>query len=237
MKEKSVEENSKTDFIKWFFELDKSSGSVAGGKGANLAEIYNLKVPVPPGFVVTAQAYAYFIKMAGLDKKIRDFVKRINYEDTEQLDKITAEIRKLIIDSDFPQEMEEEIIEAYESLGTEENENDYKFGDVSKLLKNSDKKIFVAVRSSATTEDLAEASFAGQQDSFVNVKGNAQLIQNIKKCFASLFTSRATYYRNKKGFKHEDAKLAVVIQKMVDSDKSGVIFSKDPSFKKNDVII
>src|SRR3989344_1830740 len=97
--------------------------------------------------------------------------------------------------------------------------------------------IFVAVRSSATTEDLAEASFAGQQDSFVNVKGNTDLIRNIKKCFASLFTSRATYYRNKQGFANVQASLAVVVQKMVDSDKSGVIFSKDPSYKKDHILV
>ncbi len=227
--------NDKIEFVKWFSELDKNSGSVAGGKGANLAEIYNLKVAVPPGFVVTAMAYSYFIKKAGLDKKIRELLGKINYEDTAELDRITKEIRNLIVKAKFPKEMENEIIEAYDTLGTEEP--DFTSGDVSKLIKSSDEPIFVAVRSSATTEDLAEASFAGQQDSFMNVKGNAEIIENMKKCFASLFTSRATYYRNKKGFKHEDAKLAVVVQKMIDSDKSGVIFSKDPSYKKNDVII
>ncbi|MEK7092117.1 MAG: phosphoenolpyruvate synthase, partial [Patescibacteria group bacterium] len=227
--------NDKIDFVKWFFELDKNSGNIAGGKGANLAEIYNLKIPVPPGFVVTAQAYSYFIKKAGLDKKIKELLEKINYEDTAQLDRITKEIRNLILNSNFPKGMEDEILEAYDTLGTEEP--DFKFGDVSKLIKNSSEPIFVAVRSSATTEDLAEASFAGQQDSFVNIKGTSELIEHIKKCFASLFTSRATYYRHKKGFRHEDAKLAVVVQKMVDSDKSGVIFSKDPSFKKDNVII
>src|SRR3989304_4044811 len=232
-KKEAVE--NKIDFVKWFSELDKNSGKFAGGKGANLSEIYNLKVPVPPGFVVTAQAYSYFIKKAGLDKKIKELLEKINYEDTAQLDRITKEIRGLILISKFPKEMEEEVLEAYDTLGAEEP--NFKFGDVSRLLKNLSEPIFVAVRSSATAEDLAEASFAGQQDSFVNVKGNDNLIEHIKKCFASLFTSRATYYRNKKGFKHEDVKLAVVVQKMVDSDKSGVIFSKDPSFKKDNVII
>jgi len=225
MKEKKGEKEGKRekiDFIKWFFELNKNSGNIAGGKGANLAEIYNLKIPVPPGFVVTAQAYAYFIKKAGIDRKIKELLDKINYEDTAELDTITNEIRSLILNSDFPGEMEEEVLEAYDAFGTEET--DFKFGDVAKLLKNTSEPAFVAVRSSATTEDLAEASFAGQQDSFMNVKGNSELINNIKKCFASLFTSRATYYRHKKGFEHKDAKLAVIIQKMVDSDKSGVIF-------------
>ena len=237
MKEKREKENNseKIDFVKWFSELDKTSGSVAGGKGANLAEIYNIKIPVPPGFVVTAQAYSYFIKRAGLDNKIKELLGKINYEDTAQLDKITKEVRGLILNSKLPQEMEDEILEAYDTLGTKDH--DFRYGDVSKLLKSAAEPIFVAVRSSATAEDLAEASFAGQQDSFVNVKGNKELIEHIKKCFASLFTSRATYYRNKKGFKHEDVKLAVVVQKMIDSDKSGVIFSKDPNFKKDNVVI
>ncbi len=235
MEEKKRDLDEKIDFVKWFFELNRDSGSIAGGKGANLSEIYNLKVPVPPGFVVTAQAYSYFIKKSGIAKKVKELLEKINYEDTAQLDKIAKEIRNLILISKFPQEMEDEIIEAYSSLGAEEP--DYSFGDVSKFLKNSSESIFVAVRSSATAEDLAEASFAGQQDSFVNVKGNDKLMENIKKCFASLFTSRATYYRNKQGFKHEDVKLAVVVQKMVDSDKSGVIFSKDPNLKKDNVII
>jgi pyruvate,water dikinase len=229
------EKDGKIAFVKWFFELNKDSGSVAGGKGANLAEIYDLKIPVPPGFVVTAQAYSYFIKKAGIDKKIRELLGKIDYENTRDLDSITKQIRGMIVDSDFPREMEDDILEAYDTLGTEDN--DFGFDDVSKFLKNSAEPPFVAVRSSATTEDLAEASFAGQQDSFVNVKGNSSLIENIKKCFASLFTSRATYYRHKKGFRHEDAKLAVVVQRMVDSDKSGVVFSKDPNYNDDNIII
>ncbi len=240
MIEKEAGNNKKSDtekivFVKWFSELNKNSGSVAGGKGANLAEIYNLKIQVPPGFVVTAQAYSYFIKKAGLDKKIETALAGISYEDTKGLDKITAEIRNWIEKAHFPKELEEEIIESYEALDAPEQ--DFRLGKtINDLLKNSE-PVFVAVRSSATTEDLAEASFAGQQDSFMNVKGNVELIDHIKKAFASLFTSRATYYRNKKGFKHSDAKLAVVIQKMVDSEKSGVIFSKDPSFKNENIII
>ncbi|GAH55404.1 unnamed protein product, partial [marine sediment metagenome] len=147
----------------------------------------------------------------------------------------SKKIRDYIEKAEFPKEMEEEILEAYETLGAED------FGLKNKpaydILKKSPKAIFVAVRSSATTEDLAEASFAGQQDTYLNVKGEPELITSIKKCFASLFTSRATYYRNKKGFKHEQSSLAVIIQKMVDANKSGVVFSKDPSLGKDDVII
>ncbi len=228
-------EKKSIDFIKWFSELNKDSGNIAGGKGANLAEIYNLKISVPPGFVVTAQAYDYFIEKAGLKEKIKEFLARINYEDTKQLDEITKQIRILITDSIFPKEIEEEIIEAYENLNVKDLSNVK--GSALEILRSSSESSFVAVRSSATTEDLAEASFAGQQDSFVNIKGQTELLEHIKKCFASLFTSRATYYRNKKNFKHEEASLAVVVQKMVDSDKSGVIFSKDPSYKNDNIII
>jgi pyruvate,water dikinase len=233
-KENGENKESQADFVKWFSELNKGSGAIAGGKGANLSEIYNLGIPVPPGFVVTAQAYDYFIKKANLDFKIKTLLGKINYEDTSKLDEITKEIKELIIEAKMPTEMEEEIIEAYGTLDTEE-EGKKKTAD--DFLKDSQKDIFVAVRSSATTEDLAEASFAGQQETFLNIKGKEDLLQAIKKCFASLFTPRATYYRNKKGFKHEQASLAVVVQKMVDSDKSGVIFSKDPSMAREEIII
>jgi len=234
------QENSKTsskpDFVKWFSELNKSSGKYAGGKGANLAEIYNLKIPVPPGFVVTAQAYDYFIEKAGLKEKIIQLLENLDYENTAKLDEITKEIRNLIENADFPEEMQEEIIESYNNLDVQEE--DFKQSDsVVDILKTSREPLFVAVRSSATAEDLADASFAGQQDSFVNIKGNTELIQTIKKCFASLYTSRATYYRQKKKFKHEEVSLAVIVQKMVDSIKSGVVFSKDPSYKNENIII
>ncbi|HPD81787.1 MAG TPA: phosphoenolpyruvate synthase [Candidatus Pacearchaeota archaeon] len=235
VKEKKEVPEGQPDFVKWFSELDKDSGPIAGGKGANLSEIYNLKVPVPPGFVVTAQAYDYFIEKSGINNKINNLLETINYEDTELLNKVTEEVRESIINSKFPKEMEEEILEAYENLGAEDLSEAY--GTALDILTNAHEPLFVAVRSSATTEDLAEASFAGQQDSFVNVKGNSELLNSIRKCFASMFTSRATYYRHKQGFKHEQAHLAVVVQKMVDSGKSGVIFSKDPTYKDENIIM
>ncbi len=230
-RQKEVKENE-VEFIKWFSELNKNSGNIAGGKGANLAEMYNLKIPVPPGFVITAQAYDYFIEKAKLKEKIKTILQQIDYEDTKQLDETTKKIRELIINSLFPKEMEEEIIESYYCLDTEDLENENL--DLDSLKKE---EIFVAVRSSATTEDLAEASFAGQQETFLNIKGKEKLIESIKKCFASLFTARATYYRHKKNFKHEDSSLAVIVQKMVNSDKSGVMFSKNPSLKDKNIII
>jgi|TARA_B100001971_G_scaffold167732_2_gene158963 pyruvate,water dikinase len=230
-----MREKKGVEFIKWFSELNKDSINIAGGKGANLAEIYNEGIPVPPGFVITAQAYDYFINHAKLKEKIKELLDRIDYEDTKQLDEITKQIRVFINDSEFPKEMEEEILEAYENLSASKFESVE--GSALDILKTSSEQIFVAIRSSATTEDLKDASFAGQQDSFVNIKGKRELLKHVRKSFASLFTSRATYYRNKKGFSHVTSSLAVVIQKMVDSEKSGVIFSKDPSFKKDDILI
>jgi pyruvate, water dikinase len=224
----------KVDFVKWFSEMNKDSGNIVGGKGANLSEIFNLGIDVPPGFVITAQAYRYFIEKSKLDKKIKKLLEKLDYEDTAKLNSITEEIRNLITSAKMPKEMEDEILESYNHLDTSNlDQNNYQALDILK----STEPVFVAVRSSATTEDLAEASFAGQQDSYLNIKGNSDLIKHIKKCFASLFTSRATYYRNKQGFKYEEANLAVVIQKMVDSEKSGVIFSKDPAYDNENIIM
>ncbi len=237
MSEKEAEKKEvlRSDFVKWFSELNKSSGDIAGGKGANLAEIYNLKIPVPPGFVVTAQAYDYFIEKAGISKKIFEILDKIDYENTKVLEESAKEIRDLILNSKFPKDLEEEILEAYEHLDVKEEV--VKKGYALDILKSSSEPLFVAVRSSATAEDLADASFAGQQDTYLNIKGNNELLLNVKKCFASLFTARATYYRNKKGFEHSKVKLAVVVQKMVDADKSGVLFSKDPSYKNENSIV
>ncbi len=229
------EEKHAEKFIRWFNDLDKDSGNVAGGKGANLAEIYNLGIPVPPGFVVTAQAYDYFIEKAGIKEKIEELLENINYEDTSKLNKITKNIRALIKDSKMPKEMIKEIEEAYENLDI--GDFDIQRGAALDILNNASEPNFVAVRSSATTEDLANASFAGQQETFLNIKGKKDLIDSIKKCFASLFTSRATYYREKKGFKHIESHVAVIVQKMIDAKKSGVIFSKDPSYKNDNTII
>jgi len=235
--ENSVEtgEISEDKFVKWFRNLDKNSGKIAGGKGANLAEIYNLKISVPPGFVVTAQAYDYFIEKSELKEKISKLSEKIDYEDTKNLNETTEKIRELIINSKFPKELEEEILESYEHLDA--RDLNISKGSALDILKTSSDFAFVAVRSSATTEDLEDASFAGQQETFLNIKGKSELLESIKKCFASLFTPRATYYRNKKKFKHEESSVAVVVQKMVNSTKSGVIFSKDPSYRDDNILI
>ncbi|MEK6925313.1 MAG: phosphoenolpyruvate synthase [Nanoarchaeota archaeon] len=226
-------------FVKWFSELSNKDISIAGGKGASLAEMYNHKFPVPPGFIVTAQAYDYFIEKSGLRNQIINLVNSIDVDDTKQLESTARKIRELIVDASMPYEMKNDISEAYQVLDVEK-ENIYQKGltqGALAILKNSHEPPFVAVRSSATMEDLADASFAGQQETFLNVKGADNLIESVKKCFASLFTARAIYYRKKKGFATEKGYLAVVVQRMIDSQKSGVMFSKNPLKNDGNIVI
>ena len=222
--------------VKWFSELGHDDIKVAGGKGASLAEMYNEKIPVPPGFVVTAQAYSYFLDSVGLKEKIKGVLDELDVNDTEALNDASEEIRGMIDSAEFPEDLKEAIREAYEVLDVGKQDLSAAKGTALDILKTSHESPFVAVRSSATAEDLADASFAGQQESFLNVKGDKDLLGKVKKCFSSLFTPRAIFYREKKGFKHEETELAVVVQKMVDSDKSGVIFSNNP-IKKDDSIL
>ncbi|MBS3088895.1 phosphoenolpyruvate synthase [Candidatus Pacearchaeota archaeon] len=217
-------------FVKWFSELSNKDIAIAGGKGASLAEMYNLNVPVPPGFVITAQAYQHFIEKTGISARIKEILANLDEENTAELNEATKEIRRTIESQSLPQEIETQILEAYEILSEPQK-------DTANNLLEKDEAPFVAVRSSATTEDLADASFAGQQESFLNVRGNKELLEKVKKCMSSLFTPRATYYRTKKGFAHENSLLAVVIQKMVNSVKSGVMFSQNPTTKADHIII
>ena len=239
MNVKRSEKGQKLDFsdkyIKWFSELGKEDVQIAGGKGANLGEMFNNKFPVPPGFVITSEAFSFFI--SDVRNKIKDTIIGIDFENTEELQEKTKQIRELIISQKIPDELKQEILEDYHILGGEEINEKAVSQDALNILKNSQEPIFVSVRSSATTEDLADASFAGQQQSFLNIKGDYELIEHVKKCFASLYTARAVYYRHKKGFSEDEALLAVVVQKMVDSEKSGVVFSKDPISLEDNVIV
>src|SRR3989344_6950681 len=150
---------------------------------------------------------------------------------------MAKKIRHLIEEASMPADMKSEISEAYEVLDVDKNKfHGAKHGALA-IIKNSHEPPFVAVRSSATMEDLADASFAGQQESFLNVKGADSLVQHVKECFASLFTARAIYYRKKKGFASEKGYLAVVVQKMIDSQKSGVMFSKNPLKNDGNIVI
>ncbi len=225
------------EYVKWFSELSNKDVSIAGGKGASLAEMYNFKFPIPPGFIITAQAYKHFIESTGLDKKINDILSGLDIEDTKKLDDDAAKIRKLIEETSLPADISQQIAEAYDILDVNKEQLAGANKVALDILKRSKEPPFVAVRSSATTEDLADASFAGQQETFVNIKGRNEVLKKVVECFASLFTARAIYYRIKKGFAHEKSYLAVVIQKMINSDKSGVIFSKNPVSNEDNIVI
>ncbi len=225
------------EYIKWFSELSKNDTLIAGGKGANLGEMYRNNFPVPPGFVIIASTYVKFLKTTGLDEKIYEILSRLNLENTKELEEEANRIQKMIIAQEMPEDMQSEIIESYNHLNVDESSLKGASADALAILKKGKEPPFVAVRSSATAEDGAEASFAGQNSTFLNVKGNSKIIEAVKACWASLFTARSVYYRVKKGFKHEETAIAVVIQVMVNSDRSGVMFTKDPVNNTNNVVI
>jgi pyruvate,water dikinase len=223
------------NYIKWLSSLSKGDIALAGGKGANLGEMYNLKMPIPPAFVVTTDAFFHFIDKTGIRDKIREVLNKIDVNNIDDLNKNALEVRELIINSEMPEILRNEIIEAYENFNIDLSEIRNSPGALA-ILKSAREPIFVSVRSSATAEDLGNASFAGQQDSFINVKGNPELIEKIKRCFASIFTARSLYYRKKKGFE-DFVGIAAVVQKMINSDKSGVMFSKNPVKNNEEILI
>ena len=212
-------------FVKWFEELGARDVALAGGKNASLGEmIRNLGkkgVNIPSGFAITAEGYKYVIEKAGISPKIKDILADLDTHDMENLAKRGAKIRDLIANSPCPKELEEEIRAAYREM-------ERKYG----------RNVDVAVRSSATAEDLPTASFAGQQETYLNVRGEQELIGKVMDCFASLFTNRAISYRVDKGFDHLSVYLSVGVQKMARSDLacSGVIFSIDPESGFRDVV-
>jgi len=224
-------------YIRWLSELNKNSGLIAGGKGANLAEMFNFKLPVPPAFIVTTKAYFHLIESSGIKESIYNILESIDVDDTEELETKAKEIRQIIINSDLPTDLKHEISEAYENLSVDKNLMQNAGRYAQHILKNTAEPVFVAVRSSATTEDLDDSSFAGQQETYLNVKGNSELMLAIKRVFASLFTARAIFYRKKRGFSKEKFSLAVVVQKMIDSEKSGVMFTKNPVNNNTNVVI
>ncbi len=223
--------------VKWLSELNKDSIPIAGGKGANLAEMYNLKMPVPSAFVVSAQAWDFFLETTGLSEKINLILTNLDVDNTAILNQASRDVRRLIESQEFPSILNEEILESYEHLSVDKDSLRVASAEAIAILRNAYEPVFVAVRSSATTEDLAEASFAGQQETFLNVKGNVALLSSIKKCFSSLYTPRAIYYRTKKGFDQTKAKITVVVQLMVNAERSGVMFSKDPINLSDNVVI
>lgn len=222
------------NYIKWLSDLSKNDIKLVGGKGANLGEMFNSKFPVPQAFVVTTDAFFYFLKETKIQDEIKSLLRKIDVDNTDDLTKKAEEIRNVIINAKMPEVLEKEILEAYDHFNVDLDGLKNSPGALS-ILRSSRESVFVSVRSSATAEDLGDASFAGQQESFINVKGNPELIEKVKRCFASIFTARSLYYRKKKGF-DDLVGLAAIVQKMINSDKSGVMFSRHP-VKNNDEIL
>ena len=193
-------------FILWFKEIGKEDIPLVGGKGANLGEMINAGIPVPEGFCVTAQAYFYYLEKTGLKRKIQDLLGDLNAENNKELNRVSREIKTLILKNPLPQELVDEIKEAYFKLGG----------------------FPVAVRSSATAEDLPDASFAGQQATFLNIDGRNEVAEAVLECYTSLFEARAIYYRQINKFNHMKVGLSAVVQNMIQSEKSGIMFTVDP---------
>lgn len=204
----------KKELVAWFENLRRTDIPHVGGKNANLGEMISAGIPVPPGFAVTAHAYQEFIERTGIAKKIYDVIRETvtDPNDPKQYEEASKRIRKLIESTQMPKNIEEAVRSAYKEL----------------CRRLNMKEVFVAVRSSATAEDLPDASFAGQQETFLNVKGINELLDSTVKCWSSLFTPRAIFYRNEKGFAHEAVLISVGVQKMVNARAAGVMFTINP---------
>jgi pyruvate,water dikinase len=203
-----------------FSKIRKEDIPLVGGKGANLGEMASFGIPVPNGFVITAQAYERVIDHNALQPVIREIIKQTEITNQKELEKAAIKIQRLIQTADIPQELVKEIFDSYSNL------------------KPGDKTPLVAVRSSATAEDLPDASFAGQQESFLDIKGESNLIQAVRSAWGSLWGARAIFYRATKGYNHFKVLLAIPVQLMVQSDISGVFFSVNPvTGNKNQVVV
>ena len=201
--------------IVWFSEVNKGDVAVVGGKGANLGEMTNAKIPVPPGFIVSAAAYFDFLKEKGIEPHIRELLQGLDVDDSKQLQRVAGRVQQVVLDSVVPDHLATEIKQAYTKLG----------------------RGLVAVRSSATAEDLPEASFAGQQATFLNIEGDLEVVKAVQRCWASLFNARAIFYREENHFDHLKVGIAVPVQRMVQSEVSGVMFTIEPSSSDRKLIV
>ena len=200
-------------------ELHVEDVPIVGGKGANLGELTNAGFPVPEAFVLTTESYDYFVSSGKLMPEVEKKLEGIDRSSDDSLAQASAEIRAIFEECEIPKDLKKEIVSRY------------------RLLVPKGKVGFVAVRSSATAEDLPDASFAGQQETYLNVKDEEDLFDKIRKCWSSLFTARAIAYREKQGYAHEDVKLAVVVQRMVNSEYSGIMFTVDPNSGAKQIVI
>lgn len=200
--------------LKVFTEINKNSVGEAGGKGASLGEMSRAGIPVPAGFVILAQTFDRFIEANGLQAEITAQLAEVNPGDISSIEKVSETLRALIVSAPIPTAVGEEILQAFDSLGAE----------------------FVAVRSSATAEDSSSASWAGELDTYLNTK-REQVLKKVRECWSSLFTPRALFYRHEKGLIYAHVSVAVIIQKMVQSEISGIAFTVHPVTEDPDQMI
>ena len=200
--------------VVWFREVTKNDIAIVGGKGANLGEMTKAGIPVPQGFIVTAHAYFSFIEKTGIHDEIVNTLEPLDVQDSKQLQTLAAKVQDIIKGAEIPPEIIKEIERAYVKMG----------------------RGLVAVRSSATAEDLPEASFAGQQATFLNVMGDKNVVNAVRECWASLFEARAIFYRQEQGFDHFKVGIAVPVQHMIQSEASGVMFTVEPTTSNKDKI-
>ena len=220
----TLEKSKQEKLVLWFQDLTKDDIPSVGGKNANLGEMTRAKIPIPPGFAVTAHAYKKFITEEKIDKRILQIIKETvtDPDNPKQYDTASKKIRLLVENAQMPTEIKEAIRNAYHKL--------------SKDTRSSN--VRVAVRSSATAEDLPDASFAGQQETYLNVEGYEELIDKTIRCWSSLFTPRAIFYRTKKGFDHQHVLISVGVQEMVNARSAGVMFTINPvTGNRNQIII
>ncbi|OPX60040.1 MAG: putative phosphoenolpyruvate synthase [Methanomassiliicoccales archaeon PtaB.Bin215] len=200
-------------------DLGKNDIDIAGGKGANLGELVAAGFNVPPGFVLTTAAYDHFMESSKIADRVKDLLTKVDASSESSLQEASTKIRELFDTVEIPADLKEQILTSH------------------KAMFKGKKMGLVAVRSSATAEDLPTASFAGQQDTYLNVESPEELLDKVRKCWSSLYTPRAIYYRVTKGFEHSKVKLAVVVQKMINSEISGIMFTVDPNSEMPHIII
>jgi pyruvate,water dikinase len=199
------------DAVRGFERLSRADVDFAGGKGANLGELSGAGLPVPPGFVVGAPAYAAFCDGSGLRERIAERLATVDVEDTAELERAAAEVRRTVESTPLPSRLEHDVAGAYERLAGEQRD------------------AAVAVRSSATAEDTESASFAGMNETLLNVRGPDAVLDALRRCWSSLFGARTVYYRTKRGFGQADMDIAVVVQRQVEATRAGVMFTIDPA--------
>lgn len=202
------------EFIKSFKHLSKNDTAIAGGKGASLGELTQVKIPVPSGFVVLSSAFEKFLEETDLGVEIESLLHQVNHKDVNSVERVSVEIRSLIDNAEFPQDIGEEIENEFANLDSD----------------------YVAVRSSATAEDSKIASWAGELESYLNTT-KSTLLENVKKCWSSLFTPRAIFYRFEKQLHQNKVSVAVVVQSMIQSEVSGICFTVHPVTKDYDQVV